>query len=58
MQSMYYAMQLDVLVHVLVLMQVDLMMLDLDVGFILDPMRFIRKLRYSRSDVFVQVCDQ
>jgi hypothetical protein len=31
-------------------------MLDLDVGFIDDPMKIVSKLHNSRSDIFVQVC--
>ena len=38
--------------HVL---QVDVLMLDLDVGFIGSPMNIVRKLGSSKSDVFVQV---
>jgi hypothetical protein len=30
-------------------------MLDLDVGFIDDPMKIVSKLHNSRSDIFVQV---
>ena len=30
-------------------------MLDLDVGFIDDPMKIVRKLNSSKSDIFVQV---
>lgn len=36
-------------------LQVDMMMLDLDVGFIDDPMNMVRKLHNSKSDIFVQV---
>lgn len=31
------------------------MMLDLDVGFIDDPLNMVRKLHNSQSDIFVQV---
>jgi hypothetical protein len=36
---------------------VDVLMLDLDVGFIDSPMNIVRKLGTSKSDVFVQVSD-
>jgi hypothetical protein len=34
---------------------VDVLMLDLDVGFIDSPMNIVRKLGTSKSDIFVQV---
>lgn len=36
-------------------MQVDVLMLDLDVGFVDSPMNIVRKLQHSKSDIFVQV---
>lgn len=40
---------------IIIVQQVDMMMLDLDVGFIDDPMHMVRKLHNSKSDIFVQV---
>ena len=39
----------------MLLLQVDVMMLDLDVGFIDSPMHLVRGIGSSKSDVFVQV---
>lgn len=36
-------------------LQVDVLMLDLDVGFIDSPLKIVRKLHSSKKDIFVQV---
>jgi hypothetical protein len=35
--------------------QIDVLMLDLDVGFIDSPLKIVQKLDHSKSDIFVQV---
>ena len=40
---------------VLSVLQVDVLMLDLDVGFIDSPLNIVHKLHNSKKDIFVQV---